>query len=72
MLETIYTINGNKINNWLSELEEDRKKLFDIVRSTNDNDKTNENKIKSIENIQRTLITYKKLLNKEKEDIKKY
>ena len=68
MLKIDYTINENKINNWLDELEQDRKKLFDDVKNSKSSDKVKELKILKLENIQKSLLSYKKLLNKEKED----
>jgi hypothetical protein len=62
-----YKINENKINQMLDELNEDRNKLFNDVKSTTSNDLMKENKIKQLENIQRALLSYKKLLIKEKE-----
>ncbi len=68
MIKIDYSINENKINNWLDELEIDRKKLFDDVKSSKSSDKTKEDKIKNLEYIQKQLLSYKKLLNKEKEN----
>lgn len=72
MLKIDYTINESKINNWLDELEQDRKKLFDDVKNSKSSDKVKELKILKLENIQKSLLSYKKLLNKEKEDKDKY
>lgn len=72
MLTIEYSINEGKINNWLDELEQDRKKLFDDVKISKSSDKVKEEKIKSLEYIQRTLLTYKKILNKEKDNKDKY
>jgi hypothetical protein len=72
MLKTDYSINENKINNWLDELEQDRKKLFDSVKLSNSSDRLKEDKIKSLEYIQRSLLSYKKLLNKEKTEKEKF
>lgn len=72
MLTIEYSINEGKINNWLDELEQDRKKLFDDVKTSKSSDKVKEEKIKSLEYIQRTLLTYKKILNKEKDNKDKY
>jgi len=72
MIKTEYSINENKINNWLDELDQDRKKIFDSVKTSNDTDKIKEDKIKSIEYIQRSLLSYKKLLNKEKLEKEKF
>ena len=62
MLQIEYTINENKINNWLDELENDRKKLFDAIKTSKSSDKIKEDKIKSLEYIQRCLLSYKKLI----------
>ena len=43
-----YTINESKINNWLEEIETDRKKLFDSVKTNKETDKIKENKILKI------------------------
>lgn len=67
-----YNINENKINNWLDELDQDRKKLFDDIKSSKLTDKLKEEKIKSIEYIQRSLLSYKKILNKEKDNKEKF
>ena len=67
-----YSINESKINNWLDELDQDRKKLFDDIKMSKSTDKIKEDKIKSIEYIQRSLLNYKKLLNKEKDNNDKY
>ena len=67
-----YTINENKINNWLDELEGDRKKLFDDIKTSKTSDKMKEDKIRNLEYIQKQLLAYKKLLTKEKEKSEKY
>ena len=72
MLKMEYNIKEDKINNWLDELEGDRKKLFDDVKTSKSTEKVKEEKIKSLEYIQRSLLTYKKILNKEKLDKEKY
>jgi hypothetical protein len=72
MLKLNYDINENKINNWLDELEGDRKKLFDNIKTSKTNDKIKEEKIYKIEQIQRNLLSYKKILNKEKDENEKY
>ena len=63
----LFKFDENKINQLLDELNEDRNKLFSDVKSSKVIEKVKEDKIKSIENIQRTLLIYKKLLVKEKE-----
>lgn len=72
MLKIEYSINESKINNWLDELDQDRKKLFDDVKVSKSTDKMKEDKIKSIEYIQRSLLSYKKILNKEKDEKEKF
>ena len=72
VLKIEYSINENKINNWLDELDQDRKKLFDDIKISNSTDKIKEDKIKCIEYIQRSLLTYKKILNREKNEKEKY
>jgi len=67
MLMNLFKFDENKINQLLDELNEDRNKLFSDVKSSKVIEKVKEDKIKSIENIQRTLLIYKKLLVKEKE-----
>lgn len=70
MLKQTYDINENKINNWLDELNNDRNKLFNDIKVSKLSDKIKEDKIKGLENIQRSLILYKKLLAKETEKSK--
>ena len=71
-MNTEYNINENKINNWLEEIESDRKKLFDSVKSNKETDKIKENKILKLESIQKQLLSYKHLLYKEKQEKEKY
>ena len=63
-----FKINESKINQLLDELNEDRTILFNDVKTAKTNDKVKELKIKSLENIQRNLISYKNILIKEKEN----
>lgn len=72
MLKIDYNINENKINNWLEELEGDRKKLFDDIKTSKTTDRMKEDKIKNLEYIQKQLLSYKKLLNKEKDKKENY
>lgn len=65
-------MNENKINNWLDELDQDRKKLFDDIKISKTTDKTKENKILCIEKIEKNLLAYKKIICKEKENGEKY
>ena len=70
MLTQQYNINETKINNMLDELESDRSKIFsELKNTTNNNSTTKENKLRSLEEIQKKLMKYKKLLIKEKEVI---
>jgi hypothetical protein len=69
MIKQQYNINENKINNWLDELETDRSKIFSDIKSSNSTDTNKENKLRSIEEIQKKLMKYKKQLTKEKEII---
>ncbi len=67
-----YDINENKINNWIEEIESDRKKLFDDIKTSKSSDTIKENKIYNLEKIQRSLLAYKKILNREKDEKEKY
>lgn len=69
MLKLQYNMNEQKINNWLDELESDRTKIFIDLKSSNSSDTTKENKLRKLEEIQKKLLNYKKILNKEKETI---
>jgi hypothetical protein len=71
-MNTEYNINESKINNWLEEIESDRKKLFDSVKTNKETDKIKENKILKLESIQKQLLSYKHLLYKEKQEKEKY
>lgn len=63
-----YNINNNKINIWLDELNSDRNKFFNEVKTSSESEKLKEDKIKSLENIQKALLNYKKILSREKQD----
>lgn len=69
MLKQQFNINENKINNWLDELESDRSKIFTELKTSNTTDINKENKLRSLEEIQKKLMKYKKILSKEKEII---
>jgi hypothetical protein len=62
-----FSINENKINQLLDEINNDRNKIFNEIKILNSTDKVKEDKIKALEYIQRALFTYKKILIKEKE-----
>jgi Mg2+ and Co2+ transporter CorA len=53
----------------LDELEADRAKIFAEIKTSNSSDATKENKLRNLEEIQKKLMKYKKLLTKEKETI---
>lgn len=72
MIKQTYDINENKINNWLEELEGDRKKLFDDIKTSKSTDKVKNEKVYKLEQIQRNLLSYKNILNKEKAENEKY
>lgn len=63
----ISRLDETKINQLLDELNEDRNNIFNALKSSKTYDKLNEDKMKGLENIQRCLMTYKKILTKEKE-----
>lgn len=62
-----YKINENKINQILDELNEDRNKLFNDIKTSKMSDKIKEDKIRYLEQIQKNLLNYKKVLTKERE-----
>lgn len=62
-----FKINENRINQLLDEFNEDRTILFNEIKIAKNNDKTKELKLKSLENIQRNLMSYKNILIKEKD-----
>ena len=72
MIKLNYDINENKINNWLDELEGDRKKLFDDIKISKSTDKLKNEKVYKLEQIQRHLLSYKTILIKEKNENEKY
>lgn len=67
-----YSINEAKIDNWMDELEQDRKKLFDGLKGSNMTDKIKQCKIENLQAIQSKLRNYKNLLKKEEEIKKNY
>lgn len=72
MLKVDVQISENTVNNWLDVLEQDRKKFFDDVKNNKSTDVMKEQKIKNLECIQKQLLSYKRLLTKEKDDKEKY
>jgi hypothetical protein len=58
----------NKIKTYLDEFNQDREKLFSDLKMSNEVDKVSEKKIKQLEVLIKDLLTYKKILLKEKAD----
>lgn len=65
-LQQTYNLTEQKINILLDELDQDRNKLFGDVKVSKETDKIKEDKVKCIESLQRNILTYKRILNKEK------
>lgn len=64
-----YTINENKINNWMEEINNDRNKLFNEVKnSATIDDRIKEDKIKALDCITRSLMAYRKIFIKQKKN----
>ena len=66
-LNQTYNLTEQKILNLLDELDQDRNKLFGDLKTSRDTDKIKEDKVKCLENLQKYILTYKRILNKEKE-----
>jgi len=60
--------NNDKINNLINEMNEERTQLFNKLKEEKEDNKYLLLKIKLLENISRQLITYKKILVKEKNE----
>jgi hypothetical protein len=63
-----YNLTENKIKTYLDEFNQDREKLFSDLKMSNEVDKVAEKKIKQLEVLIKDLLTYKKILLKEKSD----
>ena len=63
-----FNLTENKIKTYLDEFNQDREKLFSELKMSNEVDKVSEKKIKQLEVLIKDLLTYKKILLKEKED----
>jgi hypothetical protein len=63
-----YNLTENKIKTYLDEFNQDREKLFSDLKMSNEVDKVSEKKIKQLEILIKDLLTYKKILLKEKAD----
>lgn len=59
-------LNERYIGDFLHQLEQDRNLVFHDIKNSSEYDKTKELKLKHIETLQRNLIFYKQILNKEK------
>jgi len=69
MLQQDYTINEQKINGWLDEINQDRTKLFNEVKTASTiGDKIKEDKIKSLDTITRSILSYRNILLKQKKN----
>jgi hypothetical protein len=63
-----YNLTESKIKTYLDEFNQDREKLFSDLKMSNEVDKVSEKKIKQLEILIKDLLTYKKILLKEKSD----
>jgi hypothetical protein len=63
-----FNLTENKIKTYLDEFNQDREKLFSDLKMSNEVDKVSEKKIKQLEILIKDLLTYKKILLKEKSD----
>ena len=66
-----FNLTENKIKTYLDEFNQDREKLFSELKMSNEVDKVSEKKIKQLEVLIKDLLTYKKILLKEKADKEK-
>jgi hypothetical protein len=66
-----YNLDENKIKTLLDELNSDRDKYFNVIKMSNKMETINENKIKGLEILIKNLLSYKKIIIKEKEDKEK-
>lgn len=62
-----YKINEQKINQLLDEINSDREKVFNEIKTSVDVEKLKESKVKSLEYLIKSLLSYKNILIKEKE-----
>jgi hypothetical protein len=66
-----YNLDENKIKTLLDELNSDRDKYFNVIKMSNKMENVNESKIKGLEILIKNLLSYKKIIIKEKEDKEK-
>jgi hypothetical protein len=66
-----FNLDENKIKTLLDELNSDRDKYFSDIKMSNNIEPVKEKKIKALEILIKDLLTYKKIILKEKEDKEK-
>jgi len=67
----IFNLTENKIKTLLDEFNQDREKLFSDLKMSNDVEAIKEKKIKQLEVLIKDILTYKKILLKDKADKEK-
>ena len=63
-----FNLTENKIKTLLDEFNQDREKLFSDLKMSNEVDPVKEKKIKQLEVLIKDILTFKKILLKEKND----
>ena len=66
-----FNLTENKIKTLLDEFNQDREKLFSDLKMSNEVDPVKEKKIKQLEILIKDILTFKKILLKEKNDKEK-
>ena len=66
-----FNLTENKIKTLLDEFNQDREKLFSDLKMSNEVDPVKEKKIKQLEVLIKDILTFKKILLKEKNDKEK-
>jgi len=66
-----FNLDENKIKTLLDELNSDRDKYFSDIKMSNNMEPVKEKKIKALEILIKDLLSYKKIILKEKEDKEK-
>jgi len=64
----IFNLTENKIKTLLDEFNQDREKLFSDLKMSNEVEAIKEKKIKQLEVLIKDILTYKKILLKDKAD----
>jgi len=67
-MNPIFNLTENKIKTLLDEFNQDREKLFSDVKMSSDVEAIKEKKIKQLEVLIKDILTYKKILLKDKAD----